>query len=128
MMSSSSSSSSSSSDTASAPDISDALKRAQTALAKMQARNHAGTSGRWCRTDTARPHFFKNKAMQFIQRGQLDAMSEHWPMLEGPKELSGNALQAFDVWPRSLHAPERSRMRRDRRPGGAEEAVGQRAP
>ena len=55
----------------------------------MQARNHAGTSGRWCRTDTARLHFFKNKAMQFIQRGQLDAMSEHWPMLEDPKELSG---------------------------------------
>jgi hypothetical protein len=75
--SSSSSSSSSSNDIASAQDINDALKRTQSALAKMQGRNHAGSSGRWCYCDTARLHFFRNTAVQLIQRGQLDLMSEH---------------------------------------------------
>ena len=53
--------------------------------------NHAGASGRWCRCDTARLHFFHNKALTLIQRGQLDEMSEHWPMLEGPKDVTGEA-------------------------------------
>ena len=75
--SSSSSSSSRSNDIASAQDINDALKRTQSALAKMQGRNHAGSSGRWCYCDTARLHFFRNTAVQLIQRGQLDLMSKH---------------------------------------------------
>ena len=94
-VSSSSSSSSSSSrndnDIASPQDIRDALQRAQSALATMRARNHAGASGRWCRCDTARLHFFHKKALTLIQRGQLDEMSEHWPMLEGPKDVTGEA-------------------------------------
>ena len=57
----------------------------------MRTRNHAGASGRWCRCDTARLHFFHNKALTLIQRGQLDEMSEHWPMLEGPKDVTGEA-------------------------------------
>ena len=87
----SSSSSSSSNNIASAQDIHDALKRAQSALAVMQGRNHAGSSGRWGHCDTARLHFFRNKALQLIQRGQLDLMSKHWLMLEGPKVVTGDA-------------------------------------
>ena len=85
------SSSSSSSSSRNDNDIRDALQRAQSALATMRARNHAGASGRWCRCDTARLHFFHNKALTLIQRGQLDEMSEHWPMLEGPKDVTGEA-------------------------------------
>ena len=83
---------------ASPQDIRDALQRAQSALATMRARNHAGASGRWCRCDTARLHFFHNKALPLIQRGQLDEMSEHWPMLEGPKDVTGEAKVGFDAW------------------------------
>ena len=93
-----SSSSSNDNDIASPQDIRDALQRAQTALATMRARNHAGASGRWCRCDTARLHFFHNKALPLIQRGQLDEMSEHWPMLEGPKDVTGEAKVGFDAW------------------------------
>ena len=89
--SSSSSSNRNDNDIASPQDIRDALQRAQSALATMRARNHAGASGRWCRCDTARLHFFHNKALTLIQRGQLDEMSEHWPMLEGPKDVTGEA-------------------------------------
>ena len=64
----------------------------------MRTRNHAGASGRWCRCDTARLHFFHNKALPLIQRGQLDEMSEHWPMLEGPKDVTGEAKVGFDAW------------------------------
>ena len=64
----------------------------------MRTRNHAGASGRWCRCDTARLHFFHNKALPLIQRGQLDEMSEHWPMLEGPKDVTGEAKGGFDAW------------------------------
>ena len=53
--SSSSSSSRNDNDIASPQDIRDALQRAQSALATMRARNHAGASGRWCRCDTAAP-------------------------------------------------------------------------
>ena len=95
---SSSSSSSSSSEIASAEDIGDALQRAQTALATMRARNHAGASGRWCRCDTARLHFFHHKGLPLIHRGQLDEMSDHWLMLEGPKEVTGVAKVTFDAW------------------------------
>lgn len=76
----------------------DSLKRTQSALAKMQGRNQAGSSGRWCHCDTARLHFFRNKALQLIQRGQLDLMSKHWPMLEGPKIVTGEAKAAFEAW------------------------------
>jgi len=93
----SSSSSSSSEHVASAQDINDALKRAHTALAGMRKRNHEGSSGRWCHCDTARLHFFHNKALPLIQRGQLDSMSEHWPMLEGPKVVTGDAKAAFEA-------------------------------
>ena len=51
---------------ASAKNIGDALLRAQTALATMRARNHAGASGRWCRCDTARLHFFHHKGLSLI--------------------------------------------------------------
>ena len=64
----------------------------------MRTRNHAGASGRWCRCDTARLHFFHKKALTLIQRGQLDEMSEHWPMLEGPKDVTGEAKVGFDAW------------------------------
>ena len=96
--SSSSSSSRNDNDIASPQDIRDALQRAQTALATMRTRNHAGASGRWCRCDTARLHFFHNKALPLIQRGQLDEMSEHWPMLEGPKDVTSEAKVGFDAW------------------------------
>ena len=86
-----SSSSRNDNDIAAPQDIRDALQRAQSALATMRARNHAGASGRWCRCDTARLHFFHKKALTLIQRGQLDEMSEHWPMLEGPKDVTGEA-------------------------------------
>ena len=46
-VSSSSSSSRNDNDIASPQDIRDALQRAQSALATMRARNHAGASGRW---------------------------------------------------------------------------------
>ena len=95
---SSSSSSRNDNDIASPQDIRDALQRAQTALATMRARNHAGASGRWCRCDTARLHFFHKKALTLIQRGQLDEMSEHWPMLEGPKDVTGEAKVGFYAW------------------------------
>ena len=97
-VSSSSSSSRNDNDIASPQDIRDALQRAQSALATMRARNHAGASGRWCRCDTARLHFFHKKALTLIQRGQLDEMSEHWPMLEGPKDVTGEAKVCFDEW------------------------------
>ena len=67
-VSSSSSSSRNDNDIASPQDIRDALQRAQSALATMRARNHAGASGRWCRCDTARLHFFHNNALTLIQR------------------------------------------------------------